>query len=420
MAYFPVGGHAAAYNPYLATYSSYPPSGYHAPSNFTLPVPFPPPYAVNNAPQKNNSASQKPTLWQRFTPTPRATTPYGYNPQSMVISLNTPKMSKQDFWDSFWIKFAATTASFVAGCVIIGLFGMKVLPKSIAVAMGEQVHRTALKTLSPASLAQLLKKINSETLIWEKGNASAELKKNWGHMDAHEIYRDKQTRKRFLKAVEPHAQVSDTCGLVIQQSVRAMMTPEMNRELMKNLGEGMLSSENKTKLLAKSADAVNVREAMAKEGLSKAENLGKLAPEQQGLIMKEVMKNTTVSEAFSHSVRDTMNRAISPEFIHENLGKVGRGLNEFLVHPENLSQAMDSPSVSAQLSRDGLGKSALSPEAQKKYASQHLSHMDAMALMADGLSRTGVRSVTKSLEESPGILGFWARQAKWFTWGRQR
>jgi len=417
MAYFPVGGptfYPIAYNSYRPSGS--PASNYQAPSNFTLPVPFPPPYPGNSAPL--NNAPQKQTLLQRFTPAPRGATSNGYGntPQSMVISLNAPKMSKQDFWDSFWIKFAATTASVIVGFGIIGIFAKKFLPKGIVAEGSNLIHKIALSTLSPSSIAQLMQKIDSETLIWEKGANSTKLKNDWGRLSPSDVYRDKQTKARFLKAVEPHMQISDTLGLLAQQ----VLSPAFYGQQMKNLSEGTLSLKNKTELLAKLANAPNVRESMTKEGLNQAEDLGKLAPEQQGQIMKEVMKNTTASEAFSHSVRDTMSRAISPDFIHENLGKVGRGLNEFLVHPENLSQAMDSPSVSKQLSRDGLVKSALNPEAQKKYASQHLSHMDAIALMADGISRTGVRSVTKSLEESPGILGFWARQAKWFTWGKQK
>ena len=161
-------------------------------------------------------------------------------PQSMVISLNAPKLTSEEARKNFWMKVGGTTLSIVAGLGIFAYFGMKILPHKIVQEMISQAHKSALNSLTLKSLETLITKINHGELI-EDQKVLKTIKEQWGSRKPKDIYRNKKEFTQFKAEIEQHIPTCDILALITQDVVSKAATPELTQETT-NLVVGSVSN----------------------------------------------------------------------------------------------------------------------------------------------------------------------------------
>ncbi len=152
------------------------------------------------------------------------------SPQSMVISLNAPKLTPEETRKNFWMKVGGTTLSIVSGLGIFAYFAMKILPRKIVQEMCAQAHRSAINSLTPKSLETLLEQIKNGEII-EDPKALKDIQTKWGSRDPLAIYRNKKEFAQFKTMIEPHIHLCDILALISQDIFYKAATPEFIQKL---------------------------------------------------------------------------------------------------------------------------------------------------------------------------------------------
>jgi hypothetical protein len=394
MAYFPNGNrpyptYAAAYptNPITTPWPSpiTTASNAFAQPNQNAPQPTRYPMAMNAYPQ------QAPALGaNHWYSGPANAAAANNNPQSMVISLNAPKLSAEDIKKNFWLKVGATTISIVAGLGIATYFGMKILPQRIAAEMGHQFHKALLGNSSKEGVGEILNDIKNNTLTLDK-SAQETLAKDWGHREAVELYDNKKDLQKFVADVTPHTSISRTGGLTLQDILRNTLTKDFMKELwveriqireqlacaINDLKELMLSEADQEKLVALARHHKN----STIEALMENKKFSALPPAAKAQVLQEVCKVLPLSDSLSLLLKDATTKTFDEPFKQEQLNSIMSTLKGQLVDDELLAEAKKSETVQAALQK-------LAPEAsvavQRQTVLDNISIQDALALVAQG------------------------------------
>lgn len=289
---------------------------------FTSPL-LPRPSQFPQAPQPYYGAPQ----WYHGTAAP---------PPAMTISVNAPKMSREDIKKNFWLKFAATTASFVAGMGIVSYFGMSILPHRIALALGDQTHKSLLRNLSPESINELLEHFKNSTT-----DGLQKLHATWGNKTGEAIHQDKTLFKQFRADITPHTSGTQIAGFTCRQVINETLTEKFLNKIwfehfkpeeklastFNDIKAALVSPSNQEKLVEKVADNATIKALLNNRKFSE------LSEVEKATVIKETCKIVPLSDATGLFIQESSAKALDTEFKEKQLGGLVDILKQQLVSP---------------------------------------------------------------------------------------
>ena len=240
---------------------------------------------------------------------------FGQPQQPMVISVNSPRMTKDEIKKSFLMKVAATTISFVAGLSIIGFIALKILPQRIAVELKGQTHSSMLQALDDQSIGTTLKRIKDRVLATEC-RVSDDLHNKWGNKTVQDIYRVNKVHDNFLRDIGQHLSVTDLGSLLWQQMFRKTFTQEFIKDQSQNFSDALLSDAAKQSLLQEVANNAGIQKIL-KANNATVENFSKLGKAQKDIIMAEVYQHAQASQSLSAAATEALSKAVNSSLLTE-------------------------------------------------------------------------------------------------------